>query len=579
MAWASCWRVTTDAPWLPTPGWCAAPWLSARRLAPMMCPTAPKIWPACCLSSPKNITRTCLPTVGSSWWVCRHATLMAPWMPASAMSCCTGSRRSLPTLPNAACSAMCAAWARAWTCPPSMPYSSCRPATRRWMWCRVWGVDAQLQTRTGGREEIWIHHHSYCHSRQSDPEEALNDNERFKVVWEILNALRSHDDNFNAEVNSIELNRNKASKVTVTPPRLQSLWRRRPRPVGEDVPQYVSHAQVSRQLDIRFGKWQECIYAKLVEKVGDRFYWENWAREVGLIARKLIDRITSAVERKADHKAEFDKYQSACRTTSTPAWMPPRPLRCWLSTSSPVPCSMPLFADYQFVENNSVSSSMQRMIIAARCRRHRQGHRGAGPFLRQRRTNVGHIDNLAGKQTVIKNLYEKFFKGAFRSPPPSSALSTPLWSVSISSFTVSTMCCGRSSAAVSATRTCTSSTLCRHRHLRDPPLCRADWFAPRTWSANICNEIHCNEIVLLAYYIADVNIESVYHELMHPSITCLTTASALPILSRLPRTANPFSMNNGSDRTPPPCSSSASSPIKVIIANPPLLHRTEICQR
>ena len=30
------------------------------------------------------------------------------------------------------------------------------------------------------------------------------------------------------------------------------------------------------------------------------------------------------------------------------------------------------------------------------------------------------------------------------------------------------------------------------------------------------NEIHCNEIVLLAYYIADVNIESVYHDLMHP---------------------------------------------------------------
>jgi predicted helicase len=30
------------------------------------------------------------------------------------------------------------------------------------------------------------------------------------------------------------------------------------------------------------------------------------------------------------------------------------------------------------------------------------------------------------------------------------------------------------------------------------------------------SEIHCNEIVLLAYYIADVNIESVYHDLMHP---------------------------------------------------------------
>jgi predicted helicase len=39
------------------------------------------------------------------------------------------------------------------------------------------------------------------------PEEALADNERFKVVWEVLQALRAHDDRFNAMVNSIDLNK------------------------------------------------------------------------------------------------------------------------------------------------------------------------------------------------------------------------------------------------------------------------------------------------------------------------------------------------------------------------------------
>ena len=38
------------------------------------------------------------------------------------------------------------------------------------------------------------------------PSEALNDNTRFKVVWQILNALRAHDDRFNAKINSIALN-------------------------------------------------------------------------------------------------------------------------------------------------------------------------------------------------------------------------------------------------------------------------------------------------------------------------------------------------------------------------------------
>jgi len=43
-----------------------------------------------------------------------------------------------------------------------------------------------------------------------DPARALDDNERYKVVWSVLNALRAHDDRFNATVNKIELNRKRA---------------------------------------------------------------------------------------------------------------------------------------------------------------------------------------------------------------------------------------------------------------------------------------------------------------------------------------------------------------------------------
>ena len=41
------------------------------------------------------------------------------------------------------------------------------------------------------------------------PEEALNDNKRFAVVWTVLNALRAHDDRFSAMINKLELNRRK----------------------------------------------------------------------------------------------------------------------------------------------------------------------------------------------------------------------------------------------------------------------------------------------------------------------------------------------------------------------------------
>ena len=82
-------------------------------------------------------------------------------------------------------------------------------------------------------------------------------------------------------------------------------------------------------------------------------------------------------------------------------------------------------------------------------------------------------------------------------------------------------------------------------------------------------EIHCNEIVLLAYYIADVNIEAVYHEIMKPATyenfdgICLTDTFQLnehgdnDIFSQL------FPEN--SERL----KKQKDAPVRVIIGNPP----------
>lgn len=50
------------------------------------------------------------------------------------------------------------------------------------------------------------------------PEKALDDNTRFKVVWTVLNALRAHDDRFNATINKIELNKKKPANILVGRP-------------------------------------------------------------------------------------------------------------------------------------------------------------------------------------------------------------------------------------------------------------------------------------------------------------------------------------------------------------------------
>lgn len=48
-----------------------------------------------------------------------------------------------------------------------------------------------------------------------EPEKALSDNKRYAVVWTVLNALRAHDDRFNAIINKLELNKSRDSRILI----------------------------------------------------------------------------------------------------------------------------------------------------------------------------------------------------------------------------------------------------------------------------------------------------------------------------------------------------------------------------
>jgi predicted helicase len=54
------------------------------------------------------------------------------------------------------------------------------------------------------------------------------------------------------------------------------------------------------------------LYARLVLNCGERLYWENWAKEVGLIAQKFIERIKKLVVNEGKHQEEFKEYLKVC---------------------------------------------------------------------------------------------------------------------------------------------------------------------------------------------------------------------------------------------------------------------------
>lgn len=342
-------------------------------------------------------------------------------------------------------------------------------------------------------------------------EQALDNNKTFDVVWAILNALRSHDDRFNAMVNKIALNKQKPNTQSSTP----SVTIGRPglgTQEGEAEAREIEKAEIARQLELRFGELQDGMYAKLVEKCGDRLYWENWAKEIGLIAHKFIERISKLIQ-SGVHKKAFNEYLKGLQRDLNPSVDAAQAIEMLAQHMITRPVFDALFSDYQFVNNNAVSRSMQHMIDLLQEQAFEKDTEVLEKFYQSVRTNVGGIDNLEGKQTIIKNLYEKFFKGAFPlTVEKLGIVYTPVECVDFIIHSVNDIL--KSEFGTSLTEP--------NVHILDPfvgtgtfitRLLQSGLIRPEDMERKYLNEIHCNEIVLLAYYIADVNIESVFHDI------------------------------------------------------------------
>ena len=344
------------------------------------------------------------------------------------------------------------------------------------------------------------------------PEEALNDNVRFKVVWDILNALRSHDDRFNAEINQIALNKKKSGRVTAGG---AGLGKVSVIPGHDEIDTvHLSDQEVAQQLNLRFGdELREGIYAKLVEKCGDRLYWENWAKEVGMIARTFIERISALILKEGRLKDEFEDFLKGLQKNLNPSVTNGQAIEMLAQHMITRPVFDALFEEYHFVKNNAVSRSMQMMIELLEYEGFDKDTEVLKKFYESVRTNVGRIDNLEGKQTIIKNLYEKFFKGAFPlTVDQLGIVYTPVECVDFIIHSVNDI----------LKKEFDTSLTEENVHILDPftgtgtfitRLLQSGLIRPEDMERKYLNEIHCNELVLLAYYIADVNIESVFHSL------------------------------------------------------------------
>jgi predicted helicase len=262
-----------------------------------------------------------------------------------------------------------------------------------------------------------------------------------------------------------------------------------------------------------FEELQSAVFARMVNKVGDRKYLEQWAKSVREIAEKQIARLNNLVKNE-DVKDTFNEFLSGLQQNINPQITREQAIEMLSQHMITKPVFEAVFKNYSFAEHNPISISMQKMVYLLESQAIEKDTQILDHFYDSLKKRVSDIDNAEGRQHVIKELYEKFFKTAF--PKMVDQLGIVYTPVEVVDFII------RSVNAVLRNefeRGLTDENV----HILDPfagtgtfitRLLQSELIKPEDLERKYLSEIHANEIVLLAYYIAAVNIENTDHDLL-----------------------------------------------------------------
>lgn len=351
----------------------------------------------------------------------------------------------------------------------------------------------------------------------AEGDKVLEIHPNFKVVWTVLNALRAHDDRFNAEVNKIELSKKKPKNILfggVGASRKDEDQHSD----GDSKPRAASAAeQLATQLSMSFNDLQNVFYAKLVTKVGTKRYWELWAKDIAQIAEQHIERIKALIADNGKHRRAFDQLMRGLHRNINPGLSEQDAIEMLSQHIISRPVFEALFENYQFAASNPISRSMQKMLdLLDDETKTEEEHQKLQKFYDYVRDTVGNIHEAEGRQRIIVELYDKFFKVA--SPRTVEKLGIVYTPVEVVDFIIR-------SVGYILRREFGRSLSDENVHILDPftgtgtfitRLLQSGLISREALERKYGREIHANEIVLMAYYIASVNIENVFHDLMGP---------------------------------------------------------------
>ena len=386
----------------------------------------------------------------------------------------------------------------------------------------------------------------------ADPADVLDDTDRFSVVWSVLRALRSHDDRLDAEINQIDLNKELPARIIIDDNGSNGTF---------DLP--------FPPMDLPPG----AIFAKIVERCGDRKYWETWAKDVAAIFVSLVSRIENLLDSRenATLREWFAAFLEELKASINESIDRDSAVEMMAQHILTQPVFEALFEQhYDFARSNPVAQALDALRQDFGEFGLENEIRDMERFYESVRMRARGLDNSTARQQVLMELYEKFFATAMRKD--ANRLGIVYTPVEVVDFILN-------SADQVLRDEFDRSLSDQDVHVLDPftgtgtflvRLLQSELIGAADLTRKYREELHANEIVLLAYYIAAVHIEEAFHGRREPGsgyepfkgIVLTDTFNLLTERTEgFPRTWLP----DNSERV----ERQQKAPIQVIVGNPP----------
>ena len=324
------------------------------------------------------------------------------------------------------------------------------------------------------------------------PEEVLAESADFGTVWDVLNALRAHDERMDIFIQEISMK--KPSEHILIGGKTS----------GDDGGNKPASGVKPFQMKLNFDELQGAIYARMVERVGNRRYWENWAKDIAKIAERHKQQILQLTD-----KAEFKNFLDELRQNINPSISEKDAVEMLAQHIITQPVFNALFENYSFAKNNSVSKSMEKILNLLETD---SDNEQLEKFYNSVRERCKIATTAEEKQKIIIELYDKFFKTAL--PLTVERLGIVYTPVEVVDFILHSV--------NDVLKENFGKTLSdRNVHILDPftgtgtfitRLIQSGLIRQKDLLRKYQNELHANEIILLAYYIAAINIENTFHD-------------------------------------------------------------------